>query len=289
MPTRPPRGARDAAAEQRLVFGCVPDARMRSRVQTALRGHATLQWFGSFDEVHHALEHGERAITAIIALSDLAGGTAVKFAHDVREGMIGTPVVVCCDLGRDAPPPLAALSEVGVHDVLFAGMNDEGHTARMVIFGASLGGAADVVMRALGSSVPDVLQRFVDLAVRRPRQLQRVSDVAAALHIPRQTLGRWCRQQGYIRPEELLVWARIFLVVTLLETTSRTLESIATELCYGSPTALRNRIRNYTGMTSTQIRGGGLDLVLAVFARRIEEVHAATARESKHGSATSAS
>lgn len=267
-------------AEQRLVFGCVPDPRARGRIQTALRGHATAQWFGSFVELRRALEQGERAITAVIALSDTYGGTAVSFAHDVREDMTGTAVVVCCDLGANSQAPLAALAEAGVHDVLFAGMNDEGHAARTVIFGAVLGSAADIVMRSVGSSLPGVLAGFVDVVVRRPRELHRVADVSMALKIPRQTLGRWCRAQRYIRPEELLVWARIFLVVTLLETTSRTLESIADELCYGSPTALRNRIRQYTGMTATQIRGGGLDLVLAVFARRVEEVRAATARSS---------
>src|SRR5258708_1635193 len=288
MLTESARAPRRGPADQRLVFGCVPDPQTRARVQTALRGHATLQWFGSFDESRGALEQGERAVTAVIARPDAAGGRAMKFAHDVHDDMTGTPVVVCCDLGHDDPAPLAALAEAGVHDILIAGMNDEGHAARTVIFGASLGSAADVVMRWLGSSIPDVLNRFVDLAARRPRELQRVGDVAAALGVPRQTLGRWCRTQGYIRPEELLVWARIFLVVALLESTSRTLESIAAELCYGSPTALRNRIRDYTGMTATQIRGGGLDLVLAVFARRVDEGRAATAPRSARTSAASA-
>ena len=282
MPTRVARVARGEAAEQRLVFGCIPDPRARARIQTALRGHATVQWFGSFVELRRTLEYGERAITAVIALSDTCGGTAMTFAHDVREDMTGTAVVVSCDLRYGSQVPLGELAVAGVHDVLFAGINDEGHIARTVILGAALGSAADVVMRSVRSSLPDVLTRFVELVVRRPRELHRVSDVAAALHIPRQTLGRWCRAKRYIRPEELLVWARIFLVVTLLETTSRTLESIADELCYGSPTALRNRIRQYTGMTATQIRGGGLDLVLAVFARRVEEVRADTARRAEH-------
>jgi AraC-like DNA-binding protein/rhodanese-related sulfurtransferase len=288
MPTRSVRVARGEAAEQRLVFGCVPDPRARGRLQTALRGHATLRWFASFAEIRRALEHGERSATAIIGLSDRCGGTAAGFARDVREDMTGTSVVVCCDLGGESQAPIAALAESGVHDILFTGVNDEGHGARTVIFGAVISSAADVVMRAVGSSIPDVLTRFVDLVVRRPRELQRVSEVAAALHIPRQTLGRWCRVQRYVRPEELLVWARIFLVVTLLETTSRTLESIAAELCYGSPTALRNRIREYTGMTATQVRGGGLDLVLAVFARRVEEVRAEAGRSAEHRGATKA-
>jgi len=153
---------------------------VRGRIQAALRGHATVQWFGSFVEIRCALEQGERAITAVIALSDAYGGTAMSFAHDVREDMTGTAVVVCCNLRYDSQAPIAALAEAGVHDILFAGMNDEGHAARTVIFGAALGSAADVVMRAVGSSIPDVLTRFVDLVVRRPRELPRGSVLAAA-------------------------------------------------------------------------------------------------------------
>jgi hypothetical protein len=38
-------------------------------------------------------------------------------------------------------------------------------------------------MKSLGHKLPSTLVRFVDLAVRRPRDLRRVSDVAAALNV----------------------------------------------------------------------------------------------------------
>src|SRR5258708_8405591 len=144
MLTESARAPRRGPADQGVVLGCVRDPQTRARVQTALRGHATLQWFGSFDEIRRALEHGERAVTAVIALSDAAGGTAMKFAHDVHDDMTGTPVVVCCDLGHDDPAPLAALAEAGRHAILIAGMNDESHPAPTVIFAPSLATRADL-------------------------------------------------------------------------------------------------------------------------------------------------
>src|SRR6267142_2739571 len=111
MPTSPSRHAE--GAEQRSVFGCVSDSRARARVQTALRGHAAVRWFTSFNEIRHALEHGERPATAVIGLSDGAGGTAAGFARDVREDMTGTSIVVCCDLAPDNPAPIAMLGEAG--------------------------------------------------------------------------------------------------------------------------------------------------------------------------------
>src|SRR5258708_4895146 len=85
------------------------------------------------------------SVTAVIGLSDIAGGTAMKFAHDVRESMTGTAVVVCCDLAGGGQAPLAALADAGVHDVLFRGVNDEGFAARTVILGAAASSAADFV------------------------------------------------------------------------------------------------------------------------------------------------
>jgi methylphosphotriester-DNA--protein-cysteine methyltransferase len=94
------------------------------------------------------------------------------------------------------------------------------------------------------------------------------------MHLSRQAIGRWCRAHQYLRPEELLVWVRLFIVAVMLERTSRTLEAIAADMHYQSPTALRNRLREYTGMTATQIRATGLDFMLTVFSRRVEEVRA---------------
>lgn len=261
-----------AEALRRVVLCCVPEARAKSRVQSALRGHATIEWFDTFADVRRAITRDGRAMTVVIGMSDGRGGTALSFTEAVRADSVGTSIVVCCSLDAGNQQPISELAAAGVHDILFTGVNDDGHTARMVIFSACLGGAADLVMNALRPTIPAGLVRFVDVAVRRPRELRRVAEVADALNVPRQTIGRWCRGNEYLRPEELLVWTRLFLVAALLETTERTLESIASELRYGSPTALRNRLREYTGLTSTQVRDGGLRAVLGIFASRLAEL-----------------
>jgi hypothetical protein len=57
----------------------------------------------------------------------------------------------------------------------------------------------------------------------------------------------------------------------MLELTSRTLDSIAIELDYASSTSLRNQLKNYTGMTATQIRANGLSAVANVFKGRVAQ------------------
>jgi AraC-like DNA-binding protein len=256
----------------RRFFGCILDVRTRNRLEVALRGHAPIEWFDTFAGVRAALEDERRICTVLVGMQDARGESAASFAAALRSQGRGAAIVACCDLNANGVQPVSELAVAGVHDVLFTGLNDDGHSARMVIFGACLGGAGDVVMNAITPSIPSAMLRFVDLAARRPRDLRRVSEVAEALGISRQTLGRWCRVHKYIGPEELLMWVRLLLVAALLEATDQTLESIAYEMQYGSPTALRNRIREYASLTATDLRDGGLRLMLEAFHRRIDAV-----------------
>jgi AraC-like DNA-binding protein len=241
-------------------------------LEVALRGHAPIEWFDTFGAVRAALEHERRICTVLVGMKDAKGESAAAFATAVRREGRGAAVVACCDLNSNGMQPVSDLAVAGVHDVLFTGLNDDGHSARMVIFGACLGGAGDVVVNAISESIPTAMVRFADLAARRPRDLRRVSEVAEALGISRQTLGRWCRVHKFLGPEELLMWVRLLLVAALLEATDQTLEAIAYEMQYGSPTALRNRIREYAGLKAMDLRNGGLRLMLEAFHRRIDAV-----------------
>lgn len=267
-----PKRAGSRHPPYRRILGCVPDARTRGRLEVALRGHAPIEWFDTFGALHGALERERRICTVLVGMRDSSGTPASVFASALREEGRGTAIVACCDLNANGLQPVSELAVAGIHDVLFTGLNDDGHSARMVIFGACLGGAGDVVMNAITPAIPNSMLRFVDLAARRPRDLRRVGEVAEALGVSRQTLGRWCRVQKFIGPEELLMWVRLLLVAALLEATDQTLESIAYEMQYGSPTALRNRIREYASLTATDLRDGGLRLMLEAFHRRLDAV-----------------
>src|SRR5207245_96956 len=101
------------------------------------------------------------------------------------------------------------------------------------------------------------------------------------LNVHRQTPNWWCRSERHLKPEELLVWCRLFLVAALLELTSRTLDSIALDLDYASSTSLRNQLKKYTGLTATKVRGAGMDAVFRVFAGRVAQVQGGYAGDSR--------
>lgn len=269
MPRSP--GARPRSEELPIVFGCVLDALRRRKLESSLRGAATLRWFDSFVDLREALETEiQRVIVAVVDMEDPTGASAHGFARTMSEGYPGIGIVAYRARRGESEADICMLGAAGVHDILIAGVTDEGHIARAIILDACRRGAADLVMHELERVLPQSLLPFAEAIVRNPGK-RSVGGIAQHLNIHRQTPNTWSKRERYLRPEELLVWFRLLLVGAMLELTSRTLESIAIELEYSSSTSLRNQLKLYTGMTSTQIRGAGWTSVMTVFLGRVAQ------------------
>jgi AraC-like DNA-binding protein len=257
--------------EIQLVFGCVAAPLRRRKLESSLQGAAIIRWFKSFVDLREALEvEPDHVIVAVVDIHDPTGASAHGLARILGEDHPGIGVVVYRRLVADSEADVCQLGAAGVHDILLDGLTDEGHIARNIILDACRRGAADVVMQELRRVLPDRLVPFADAAVRNPAKGS-IVQIAQHLNVHRQTPNTWCKKERYLRPEELLVWCRLLLVASMLELTSRTLESIAIELDYASSTSLRNQIKNYTGMTATQIRSQGLGAVISVFSGRVAQ------------------
>jgi hypothetical protein len=262
------------ATESVLVWGCISDALGRRRIQASLKGHAAVEWFPSFIEMRQALEKEQRDVAVVLLdMKDPTGAAAHVFARRLAETFPGVGVIAYRYPRSESQSDLCALGAAGVHDILLAGVTDEGFTARTIILDARRRGAADIVMGELVKVLPQRLHAFAEAIVRYPANGS-IAAVTRHLSIHRQTPNFWCKKERYPRPEELLIWCRLFVVGALLELTPRTLDSIANELDYASPTVLRNQLRRYTGLTATQIRRSGLGALLEVFERRVRTVHA---------------
>jgi AraC-like DNA-binding protein len=264
-------GAPPRSEDLPLIFGCVAEPLWRRRVESSLRGAAQVRWFDSFVDLREALETEiQRVVVALVDMQDRTGASAHGFARAVSAAYPGIGLVVYRGSRSASEAELCMLGAAGVHDILLAGVTDEGYIARSIILAACRRGAAELVMLELRNVLPERLVPFADAIVHNPAR-GTIAKVAQHLNVHRQTPGTWCRKERHLRPEEFLVWCRLLLVASLLEMTSRTLESIATELEYASATSLRNQLKNYTGMTSTQIRARGLAAVVNVFIGRVEQ------------------
>lgn len=254
-----------------LVFACVADSLRRRKVESALRGAAALRWFSSFVDLREALETEiVRVGVAIVDTEDPTGASAHGFARSMADTYPGIGIVVYRDRRAYSGAEVCMLGAAGVHDILVADLTDEGFIARTIILDARRRGAAELVMQELIKILPDRIVPFADAIVRNPSKGS-IEKIARHLNVHRQTPNSWCKKERFLRPEEVLVWCRLLLVAAMLELTTRTLESIAVELEYASATSLRNQLKNYTGMTATQIRNDGLSAVISVFWGRVEQ------------------
>lgn len=264
-----------------LVFGCVADSLRRRRVESALRSLSDVRWFADFSELVAALKGEVRRVhAAVFDVEDCRGAAGAGLARLLRESYAGIGLVVYRARDQLTDAQLCALGAAGVHDMLVDGVTDEGFTARSIILDSSRRGAADLVLGEIQKVMPERLLIVAECVVRDPAN-STVAEISRHLDIHRQTIGGWCRRDNFFRAEEVIIWCRLLLVAALLELTNRTLESIAIELEYASPTALRNQVKRYTGMTATEIRASGLEAVLALFRGRIAQHRAGFGGQSR--------
>ena len=237
-----------------------------------LRDRAAVLPVHSYEQVRQTLRTVKGPLGAvIISPEDHGGGTAevIALVRYVRAEWPHVPIVACCHPGNPYSSQIRALSLAGVHEFLFIGVDDEAHALRSLFEAAGQECAAQAVLEQIKPMLPVRLHYFCEYALSHPRETASVAAIAKLLGTHRTTISRFCEQEQLPPPTELLSWCRLLLVAHLLEHTSRTVESMAHELGYPTATALRNKIKRYTGLRASEIRNrGGMRLLLEQFRTR---------------------
>jgi AraC-like DNA-binding protein len=255
------------------VVACGLDAQQRARVIDACRSRGSLRIIDSVDDVAAALRSTVEAVGVVILPVLDRTGSAGAIERAVRQLVEERPqvaLVAYCPPGGRYSGEIRALAAAGVHQFVFAGIDDHGATFRDVISAARGGCAAEWVMQRLDAIVPAHLHRMVEAILAHPDRVTSIPALANELGVHRKTLFNWCERARFLPPAELLAWARLALVAYHLENTGCTVETIALELSYPSDTTLRNTVKRYTGLRASEIRtSGGVNCVLEALRRRV--------------------
>src|SRR6185436_20268895 len=107
------RTSASKVSSDRRILGCVGDARMRGRLEVALRGHAPIEWFDTFAAVRAALERERRICTVLVGMQDGRGESAASFASALRGEGRGAAIVACCDLNSNGVQLVSDLAVAG--------------------------------------------------------------------------------------------------------------------------------------------------------------------------------
>jgi AraC-like DNA-binding protein len=165
---------------------------------------------------------------------------------------------------------VAACARVGVDEIYIAGIDPSpiGHSAIDVsTCGARV---AKHVLYTVGDRVTGDVRRFLEYGILHAHQVLTVASVAAKLNVTRQTLLRQCTRDHLPAPQQLLSWARLLVASALLTQPGCSGDQIGHRM-FGSPSALRNMLRRYVGLSTDQVKArDGVELMLSRFIDALE-------------------
>lgn len=261
--------ASSAPATTVMVCGVTPV--QRARLADALRGRAVLREADRFLHLTHALRSTIEHVDAIVlGTRDATGADAAATVRVIAADRPRTAIIAYCQAGVQHSTDIRALATAGVHQFVFAGIDDNGVAFRAVLDAARRQCAAEFIMQRIARLLPPSVQPMAEAVLARPDVITSVSALANAMSVHRKTLFNRCHQASFLPPAELMTWARLALVGFYLDNTGCTIETIAAELSFASDTALRNTIKRYVGRRATEIRQtGAFQAVVASFAERI--------------------
>jgi AraC-like DNA-binding protein len=251
-----------------VVAVCVPDLRLQARVTDAMRGHGTVRTISSFAALVQQLRV-EPLDVVILPPRDASGCEAAPIVREIVRGSPQTALVAYLEPRYQGSSDIRALAIAGVHQFLFVG-EDSRLALLSLLESARRECAAEQVMQRLASVFDERIQPIVEICLMRPAEIRSVDDLVAASRLHRKTLYNRTRRAGLSGPAELIAWCRLALAAFILRGTAKTVETVADELEFASPTALRNMMKRYTGLRASDVRAaGGLECIATALTARL--------------------
>lgn len=232
-------------------------------------------------ELHAALAQHLGAVACVIAEArDSAHEPTGPALSALIQRFPAVPVLGYCGAGARHAADLRDLARAGVHELVFADIDDHPALLRAKLSRGEEACAATVVLRRIEGLLPPVLSRLVEYCVHFPRDSHEISRIAAALGVHRKTLVNWCERAKVPPPSTLVTWVRLLLAAELLRSPGQAVERVANTLEFASPTAFRNQCRRYLGMRPSELRtNDGRENAYRAFAEALTEVRRTNGRE----------
>jgi AraC-like DNA-binding protein len=228
----------------------------RRRITFAFNGICAVVSCVNIQEVRGIL--GARPVSALLTEAiDSSGVTTTALIQDVKRRFPRTTVLGCVSRKVSLNGASLALARAGVDDLLLEDELDLAVLVRRVTAAARLRCLVGALWPQIEPMLDTVLAPFVRFGLEHASAPLNVTMVAAALGAHRKTLWERCRSRGAPSPRELLSWCRVLAVTFALDDRGRTADSVAHELGFPTPSALRNLLQRYLGLTPTEVRAKG--------------------------------
>lgn len=156
------------------------------------------------------------------------------------------------------PVSLFRLGRAGIRSLVLLPLDAlSAHELRVAIWGALGWSTEAVVTRAVSSHVPEPEARTVRLALEGVQRGWGTEDLAQALGMTRPHASVRLKSCGLPSAGHLLTWAKLLHAGRWLMDPGRSAQSVSRQLEYSSGAAFRRALREYGGMTPSEVKGGG--------------------------------
>ena len=242
--------------------------RDRTALMRAAHGVTRLVLCHCVDEADAQISRESPAVF-VTRRRDVHGARVEPLVHALRARAPNLPVVML------APPEDSRLRNArdlvaaGVTCVARATARDVRAALRAVLARERARARRAALAAMCAALAPDPARDMVRVAFENGDRPLSVRELAASVGLPRKTLDRRLLRRSPITPRRALVWGRLAATAIALEDGETTVAAVASSLQFSSPTALRNLLQRYTGLTPTELRAaGGLDAI----AKRIQAI-----------------
>jgi AraC-like DNA-binding protein len=266
------------AAESRPGPGTQPTARPRivalvigrqerARLRGAVCHLATFDAVETVQELRSRLRDALAPLMAVVVEPVDANGESVSAAvREIRAAFPTVAVIGYCTPVATQSSAILALSQAGVHELLWRGADDSPSALLTTLRSATALSVVTPILLAVEGHLPPDGMAILRYCLEHARGGLSREDLARAMGWSLQGLRRRCRDGGLPSPGALVAWASLLVVAQLLRRGTSTVEHLAVQFGFPSATSLRNKLRRYTGCRAQDIRyGDGLDQVFESF------------------------
>lgn len=250
--------ARATTYRQRAIVVLVQSARARARIASVLDASTRVTMTSTLDELRSAVRASRETLTVVAEARDAMGMTTVPFLRELAEHSPAVAIIGYCAADRTSRD-LLDLANAGIDELVQENIDDVGIALKAAYAGSTESCAARAVRRELEGTMPADLKPMGDYCLQFPRDDHSVEGLARAVGVDRKTLLNHCHRHGFPPPGATAMWCRLLLAAALLESTRASVEFVANQLDFASPSAFRNACRRYTSeRPSTWRTAGGL-------------------------------
>ncbi len=228
-----------------------------------LRTVAASDWEDFFGQTQSS-----RPWLAVVAISRLPGSEP---AVALRRAAPTTTLVLWSDSDLGDVAKAARLVRVGYDGVYEEPATpSEAQKTLAVVLREGIARRSTVMgFEAVRQELPDILGQFVEELWVRCRRPISPEHAAQSYKWSQSTLGRHLAGAGLPPIGKLIVWGRLIHAATLIGSAHATVEATASFLGFRSAASLRNQLKRYVGVATTDIRASGAESVNREFMRRL--------------------